>query len=74
MAAANAAAVSRSLLQSLQQHAARFAAEGVPLTGAVGAPALHLLLDGDAALRAACSGDNRAGGLDGGWTGQAAAR
>lgn len=58
-------AVARSLLTGLQAHAARFAADGLPLTGVVGAPAMHLLLDSGRALAAACDGNGSAGGVDG---------
>ncbi|GBF98489.1 hypothetical protein Rsub_11699 [Raphidocelis subcapitata] len=60
--AGGAAAVARPLLRALRQQVARFEAEGLPLTGVVGAPGLHLLLDPAAALHAAFEG----GGGDGG--------
>jgi hypothetical protein len=66
-----ASAVARPLFKGLQQQVARFAADGLPLTGVVGLPALHLLLDPGIALRGAFRpGDGIAssggGNLDGG--------
>lgn len=55
-AGSNAAAVARPLLQALQQTMERFAADGLPLTGVVGVPSLHMLLDPSAAFAAAFGG------------------
>lgn len=73
MAAPGSAAA--ALRASLLPLAARFASDGLPLTGVVGAPGLHLLLDAAPALAAALGGGaatsspggGASGGLDGAW-------
>lgn len=53
---AAAGAVTAALAAGLRSQAARFAADGLPLTGVVGAPHLRWLLDPVAALTARCDG------------------
>lgn len=64
------AAAAGALLQGLRQQFARFAADGLPLAGVVGAaPRLRSVLDLEAALTAGLDG----GGQDGALVGQPAA-
>jgi hypothetical protein len=56
MGGAAAGAVTAALAAGLRSQAARFAADGLPLTGVVGAPHLRWLLDPVAALTARCDG------------------